>query len=205
MLYYETVAPETLGLLRNIQKIKLLSQTRLVGGTALALQYGHRESIDLDFFGVIDINPEQMKTELQAIGSVETISTSNAIRIFKINNVKTDFVNYHYKWLKKPVIIDDLILADVVDIAAMKLSAVTNRGKKKDFIDIFYILKQYSLKEIIDFYLLKYDEKSPFFVLKSIIYFEDAEDEPMPKTKENISWESIKETIRDAVRSYELK
>jgi hypothetical protein len=205
MLYYETVAPETLGLLRNIQKITLLSQTRLVGGTALALQYGHRESIDLDFFGVIDINPEQMKTELQAIGSVETISTSNAIRIFKINNVKTDFVNYHYKWLKKPVIIDDLILADVVDIAAMKLSAVTNRGKKKDFIDIFYILKQYSLKEIIDFYLLKYDEKSPFFVLKSIIYFEDAEDEPMPETKENISWESIKETIRDAVRSYELK
>ncbi len=202
MLYYNTVKPKTLELLINLQKLDLLSQSRLVGGTALALQFGHRESIDIDLFGNIIAKTDEIKNEFSKIGKTEIISASKNINIFSVNNIKTDIVSYPFKWLFPAITEDNIIMADIRDVAAMKLSAITNRGSKKDFIDLYYILKQYTFSEILTFYEKKYKEASPFLLLKSLVYFNDAEKEPMPKMTNKIDWEIIKSAIRKEVKKY---
>ncbi|RLD21875.1 MAG: hypothetical protein DRI69_02845 [Bacteroidetes bacterium] len=86
-------------------------------------------------------------------------------------------------------------LASIQDIAAMQLAAITGRGFKKDFIDLYFILEQFSLAQIFDFYEKKYQDGSKFLAHKSLIYFEDAEIEPMPKMLKPISWVEIKARI----------
>jgi hypothetical protein len=88
-------------------------------------------------------------------------------------------VNYKYPWLDNAVTEDGIVLAGIRDIAAMKIAAIIGRGTKKDFIDIAFLLQKFSLKEILDFYSLKYNDGSVFMALKSLAYFEDAESEIM--------------------------
>ena len=97
---------------------------------------------------------------------------------------------------------DNIYLATIDDIAAMKLNAIIGRGSKKDFIDLFFILKDYSLATIMGFYTKKYNDGSAFLVLKSLIYFEDAEESEDPVSLKGQTWNSIKQYIRDQVRDY---
>ena len=84
----------------------------------------------------------------------------------------------------------------------MKLSAITNRGTKKDFIDLYFLLKTYSFNELIDFYLRKYSDAQLFTVLKSLTYFVDAEDDPMPMMIDSIEWDEVKASIISTVNQY---
>ncbi|MBN2894191.1 MAG: nucleotidyl transferase AbiEii/AbiGii toxin family protein [Bacteroidales bacterium] len=202
MLQYQTVDSSTLELLRKLQKIPDLSELRLVGGTSLALQLGHRKSIDLDLFGEINFEAYDIIPELNKIGKVTSIKRSKNINIFLIDGIKVDFVNYPYKWLEQPLIEDSLILATKKDIVAMKLAAVTGRGTKKDFIDLFFLLKEFSLSKMLDLYLEKYYDGSEFLVLKSLTYFADADNEPIPFMFEKIEWENVKEMIKQEVAKY---
>ena len=196
MLHYETIEQSTLDLLKRIQSISELSGLRLVGGTALALILGHRQSIDLDLFGRIEDSPEELSYYMSQLGKTEILKASKNINTFLVDNVKVDFVNYHFEWIQQPLQTDGLILAKQKDIAAMKLSAITGRGTKKDFIDLYYLLKQYSLSEIFEFYSEKYPAGSHFLTLRSLLYFEDAEKTVMPKMiDKSLTWETIKEKI----------
>ena len=135
MLHYETIHPDTLELLRKIQSLEMFKDARLVGGTALALQLGHRKSIDLDFFGSIDASLQEIASALSTFASVSPLSESSMKRFLIVDGVKVDVVNYPYSWIDEPVIEDGVALAGIKDIAAMKLSAITNRGTRKDFVD----------------------------------------------------------------------
>lgn len=84
----------------------------------------------------------------------------------------------------------------------MKLSAITNRGTKKDFIDCYFLLQRFSLAEMIDFYRQKYSDSQLFTTLKSLTYFEDAENDPMPKMIQPVDWETVKSTICSKVSEY---
>ena len=202
MLYYETIHPDTLELLKRIQALELFDGTRLVGGTALALQIWHRKSVDLDFFGHVEASLEEIAMELSEFADVKPLSSSKAMRFLIVNGVKVDIVSYPYDWIDSPVIEDGLVLAGAKDIAPMKLSAITNRGTKKDFIDLHFLLKRYSFSELIDFYLTKYSDAQLFTVLKSLTYFEDAETDPLPVMSEPINWDEIKTAIVKAVHQY---
>ena len=202
MLYYETIHPDTLELLKKIQSLDIFADTRLVGGTALALQIGHRKSIDLDFFGNMSASLEEIALELSEFAKANPLSSSKAMKFLIVDGVKVDIVNYPYGWIDCPVIEDGIILAGVKDIAAMKLSAITNRGTKKDFIDLYFLLKRFSFNELIDLYLKKYSDAQLFTVLKSLTYFEDAEADPLPVMKEAICWDEIKTAIVTAVNQY---
>ena len=193
MLYYETIHPDTLELLKKIQSLEIFADTRLVGGTALALQIGHRKSIDLDFFGNMNSSLEEISLELSEFANANPLSSSKAMRFLIVNGVKVDIVNYPYGWIDDPVIEDGITLAGVKDIAAMKLSAITNRGTKKDFIDLYFLLKIFSFNELIVFYLKKYSDAQLFTVLKSLTYFEDAEMDPLPVMTETVTWDEIKD------------
>ncbi len=202
MLYYETIHPDTLELLKKIQSLELFADTRLVGGTALALQIGHRKSIDLDFFGHLDASLEEIAMELSEFADVNPLSSSKSMRFLIVDGVKVDIVSYPYEWIDNPVIEDGIILSGVKDISAMKLSAITNRGTKKDFIDLYFLLKRFSFNELIEFYLQKYTGAQLFTVLKSLTYFEDAEGDPLPVMIEPISWDEVKTTIVATVNRY---
>lgn len=202
MLHYETIHPGTLGLLKKIQSLEMFADTRLVGGTALALQIGHRKSIDLDLFGPIDASLEEISGELSSFANVKPLSSSKAMRFLIVDDVKVDIVNYPYKWIDEPAGEGGIILAGIKDIAAMKLSAITNRGTKKDFIDLFFLLKLFSFDELLAFYLQKYSDAQLFTVLKSLTYFEDAEDDPMPMMTKPIMWQEIKTAVSQTVSQF---
>lgn len=138
MLHHETIDSKTLGLLRKLQQIPAFSNLRLVSGTSLALQIGHRKSIDINLFGNINADNITISKSIDKIAEVTSLKKSKNINIYLINDIKVDVVNYHYKWLENPIIKDDIVLAGKKDIAAMKLSAITGRGTKKDFIDLFF-------------------------------------------------------------------
>ena len=202
MLSYQTVDAHTLELLRRLMAEPIFASLRLVGGTALALQYGHRNSIDLDFFGQLDDDAEEVKAILRKHGKLSVIKESRNIKIYLLNNIKVDFVNYNYSWIDAPILEDELRLASPKDIAAMKINAIEGRGTKKDFIDIYFLLQHYTLHEILTFYQQKYPENSIFRALMSLSYFEDAEAQIMPIMYVPISWDEIKTTIQSQVNQY---
>lgn len=199
MLFFNTIEPGTLGLLKEIQSKSFFRDCRLVGGTSLALQYGHRKSVDLDFFGSFLSDSLQIKDELKTIGSYQVIQESKFIFQYIVEGVKVDFVNYPYKWIDEALNEESLKLASSKDIAAMKLSAITNRGTKKDFIDLYELLAHFSLKQLFEFYQEKYTDGVPFLTLKSMTWFEDAEADPMPFMLRDYTWENVKQKIRDEV------
>lgn len=202
MLSYQTVEPHTLELLRQLMETPPLRQTRLVGGTALALQYGHRSSVDLDFFGNVQTTTEELSQVFGQLGTVTLLGQGNMIKCFAVDDVRIDIVNYAYPWLEEAVIEDGLRLASPADIAAMKIYAIENRGSRKDFIDMYFLLKHYSLDEVLSFYRRKYPEHSEFVVLRSLTYFEDAETFAMPKMYVSFEWEEMKRSIIAAVNKY---
>jgi hypothetical protein len=202
MLYYKAVDSTTLELLIKLQKLPLLSDMRLVGGTSLALQMGHRKSEDLDLFGNLKSDELALRKSLNSIAPIQLLKNTENIHIYLIGGIKVDIVNYHYDWLEEPICEDDLLLAGKKDIAAMKLSAISGRGSKKDFIDIYFLLQKYSLKEMLGFYLKKYYDGSEFIVLKSITYFDDADADQEPFMLKAVDWNKVKNSILREVERY---
>lgn len=204
MLSLQTVDPDTLELLKRFFANPELKDVRLVGGTALALQYGHRKSVDLDFFGVLPEDKELLIDIARTLGDIQVINQTRMILQLIVNQVKVDFVDYsRYLWIDEPINGDGFVLASDCDIAAMKVNAIIGRGTRKNFIDLYVLLQHYSLKEIMNFYRQKYPEFSEYRALLSMTYFEDAEMQDMPQMFIDTSWEDMKKTIVEAVKAYQ--
>lgn len=202
MLYYQTIDSSTLELLKQLQEQPAFKNLRLVGGTSLALQIGHRISVDIDLFGNIEADEFEVLSQINSIAPVTILKKSKNINIFLIKGVKVDIVNYNYPWLSQPISSKDLVLASLEDIAAMKLSAITGRGTRKDFIDMFFLLKHFSLQQMLDFYHQKYKDGNEFLVLKSLMYFEDAEQDEFPVMLIPQDWEAIELEIKTLVNNF---
>ena len=189
MLSFRTVEPHTLELLKYLMAEPYLDDCRLVGGTALALQYGFGDEKD------------KMYTVLQQYAEVRKIKDGSNIKIFFLGDVKVDFVNYSiYPWIDEAVEEDGLRLASPKDIAAMKTYAIQNRGTRKDFIDYYFLLQHYSLEEILGFYAKKYPNYSMFRTRMALTYFEDAENKECPPMFIKADWNDIKSFISQKVR-----
>ena len=154
--------------MKSLQSMPMFQGLRLVGGTGLALQLGHRKSIDLDFFGTIEADSLEIREALEESHVVSIVKESKNIHIYMVDGVKVDIVNYRYTWIDEPVIDSELTLASIKDIAAMKIAAVIGRGTKKDFIDIDILLRSFSLQELLDLYMQKYPDGSLFIAMKSL-------------------------------------
>ena len=202
MLHLSAIDTSTLELLKSIMHCDEFTNLRLVGGTSLALQLGHRKSIDLDLFGEIDFeNIDKTKT-FSKFEKVVLLKKSKNINILSIDDVKIDFVNYSYPWLQKQLLIDEIRLAGIEDIAAMKLAAITGRGSRKDFIDIYFLLQKYDIREMLGFYREKYFDGSEYLVLKSLTYFDDAEEDLDVEMLKDVPWATIKKHILNTVNLY---
>lgn len=204
MLSIQTVQPDTLELLKAISAQPEVKELRLVGGTALALQYGHRQSVDLDFFGKLPEDKDELIDVVRRVGDVTVLNRSKIILQMVVNQVKVDFVDYsRYPWIDEPILGDGFVLASDKDIAAMKINAIMGRGTRKDFIDLYLLLQHYSLTQIMDFYRQKYPEFSEYRALLSMTYFDDAEMQDMPLMFIKTPWESMKTSIIQAVEAYQ--
>ena len=168
----------------------------------MALQLGHRRSMNLDLFGHIEADNFLLTDVLSDIGNMVLRYSTPNIHAFDVNHVMVDIVNYSYPWLTPPIVEDGIRLASIEDIAAMKMTAIVGRGTKKDFVDIAFLLDIMELSDMLYLYQQKYADGSLFMVLKSLLYFEDAELMPMPHMLIPKSWEEVKETISNAVVHY---
>ncbi len=202
MLHLSTINTSTLELLKELMAVDELCELRLVGGTALALQIGHRKSIDIDLFGKVEMDSLSLGELLGSFSNIEIIKKSKNINIFEINDVKVDFVNYSYPWLQDEVVIDGIRLAHVTDIAAMKIAAITGRGSRKDFVDLFFLLKKMNLADIISYYNQKYFDASTYLAIKSLTYFDDADQGMELDMLVDVEWNEVKNTIQKEVKDY---
>jgi predicted nucleotidyltransferase component of viral defense system len=178
----------------------------LVGGTALSLKLGHRISIDLDLFQTTEIEAERLikllQQEFKSNFEYENLKINYAF-FCKINKVKVDLVQYSHPLIDTVEVIDGIRMYSNKDIAAMKINAILGRGVKKDFWDLFELLKLYSLNDIINFYNQKYPNQQLLISIpNALTYFEDADDSPDPISLLGQTWEDVKEFIKFKVREF---
>jgi len=196
----------------EILKKSLLSNRSfyLAGGTGLSLILSHRRSIDFDFFSESEISPIKITKELKNHFPEEHLSLVEMKKdtlIILLKNIQTSFFHYNYPLLKPPITENGIKVASIEDISAMKVISIMQRGLKKDFIDLWTVIKEtkYSLNDIFNFCKKKYGSAfSESIALKALTYFKDAEDEDMPKgIKYQYSWNAIKKDfIRKSLKYF---
>jgi len=195
------ISDATFQLIQELQELHELKGFHLVGGTALALKLGHRNSIDIDLFTTDEFNAQELATFLEKRFGFNTTFSKKSTLLGVINGVKTDFVRHDYKLIHDPYLEEGISFLSLEDIAAMKLHAISNSGKRlKDFIDVYFLLTLFSLEEMIGFYSIKYPNFNPMIPMKSINYFEDIDYaiEP-PMLKKTIDITTIKARINESV------
>jgi len=169
----------------------------LAGGTGLALRLGHRISLDLDLFSDRLLNQSDrlaLKKTLETSGKVEILDEKDGTCHLRLGNTAVSLFHYPYRLLKPPSKWTGLKIASVEDIAAMKLSAIVSRGLKKDFIDLFFVCRSHKAPDLFKWAERKFPGHPNFAVqaAKALVYFEDAEKEPMPKMLKPAAWPGIK-------------
>ncbi len=182
MLQTQAVAPGLLGLIRKLQSFDSLSGFSLAGGTGLALLIGHRHSVDIDLFSQSPFDTETMVESLeQNFGFRLHFSARNTIKGI-IEGIMVDIITHAYPLVDKIIVADGVMLYSKKDIAAMKVNAITGNGTRaKDFVDLYFLLHEFSLEEILQFYGQKYALRNDFHALKSICYFADIDVSAWPK------------------------
>lgn len=193
-----------------LQKLKLPKPPGfyLAGGTALALQIGHRTSIDFDFYSQKGFVSRQLaQLIVRTFPNAETLFEAKDTLRIEVGMTELSFFYYSYRLLEHLKEFQSISVAGLADIAAMKLAAIVQRGTKRDFIDVYFLLNIYTLGELIDFAIKKYPGYQPMLILRSLIYFEDAEVKDTRQLKvldPNFSWPKAKEKIFAEVKKYQL-
>ncbi len=193
-MFEQAVAPEVLSLIEALSKKPDIAQRFYVaGGTALALHLGHRLSYDLDLFTQKSFRPERFLLDFSRMGG-RILEATEGTLIAYINDTKVSLFEYPYKLLSPLIKFKGLNFASVEDIACMKVIAITQRGEKKDFYDLYEILKHYKIEEIKSLMLEKYPLEllNWYHIVKSLCYFDDAEKQTDPVSLNNTEWKNVK-------------
>jgi hypothetical protein len=175
-----------------------LSGFYLAGGTGLALWLGHRRSIDLDLFSERAFESSSVRDRLRDLGGLRNLETSPGTLHLELHDVKVSFLHYPYPLLFPLQQFESLSVADPRDIACMKLDAVANRGSRRDFIDLYLAAQTYGLREIVAWFGVKYAAVSynRTHIFKSLTYFRDAEEQPVPDMLIPFAWDDAQKFFR---------
>ena len=197
-MFEETLPKKSKDSLAILGDSGLLRDAYLAGGTALALQIGHRVSLDFDFFTAHKFNENLFLQKITSFPvDFELERSEEGTILGYANKTRFSLFFYSYPLLDKPKEFLKIAIASIKDIAPMKIAAISDRGTKRDFIDLYFIVaieKLYSMEEILNFYDEKFSllHQNKLHILKSMIYFEDAESERMPKMLKNVEWKKVK-------------
>ncbi|MBI2552492.1 nucleotidyl transferase AbiEii/AbiGii toxin family protein [Candidatus Uhrbacteria bacterium] len=202
-MHHETIEKKTRAALELLGSSRLLNDFYLAGGTGLALHLGHRLSYDLDFFSPKEFSPQSMIIKLRKAGHFALDSKDKGTVHGQFGGAKLSLLRYPYPLLFRPAQWLGIAIADPRDIGCMKLDAISSRGTRKDFIDLFFLLKTISLKDLLALFEKKYRRVSYNLahVLKSIVYFEDARSEPEPTMLLPYSWEKIERLLEQQIKT----
>ncbi len=205
-MFEEAISRQTAKNLEILGNSKILNNAYLAGGTALALQMGHRVSYDLDFFTDKKFKAQIFLKKISQIQSYRHERIDWGTILGKLGDIKFSLFYYDYPLLKKTIHFNDIKIASISDIAAMKIAAVSERGTKRDFIDLYFILQKFTIPEILDFYNRKYKKLSSnmIHIKKSLVYFTDAEEEKMPKMLKQISWKEVKKFFEKEIKKLSI-
>lgn len=208
MLHLETVESGTFSILKELMQLPAMKQFYLVGGTALALQYGHRKSVDLDLFSNVPFENEIIQESLRNVYQSDLIIEGKPPRfgIFAyIKDIKTDIVYHPHPLIRPTQEIEGVRMFSTADIMAMKIQAILGRGKKKDFWDIAELLTHYSVQDFISFHKEKYNTQNLLITVpQAMTYFADAEESEDPISLKGQTWDNVKHLIQRKVSEYLL-
>lgn len=188
------------------KKPVFLKEFYLTGGTALSLYLGHRESEDLDFFNPNGFDPVKLQSQLEIIGDLTNVELAENTLNASIKGVKLQFLSYPYPLLEPTANWENIKLSSLIDIACTKLQTIGMRGSKKDFIDLCFILKKYSLEKLFEKLDKKYRRSNYNLphILKSLVYFVNADGQPLPRMLQKTNWEEIKQQICKKVKKFKI-
>ncbi len=208
MLYPEILNQNQLDIIDELD-FDRKNKIYLAGGTALALYLNHRTSVDLDFYTEREIDNNEVLVKLQNTfdNLVVNLHQKNTL-LLTIINTDTSLFYYPYGLIGKTETYKKIEIASIEDVAAMKVGALVQRGKRRDFVDLFYLLQKFSLDEILKFTLKKFPGYQEMLVLRALIFFEGAEGEDLQRGirifDKNFSWTKAKEKIFEEVKKYQI-
>jgi len=206
MLQIKAVEPGTFSLLKELMNIEELREFSLVGGTALALKYGHRKSEDLDLFNykpfennfIIEILEKKFGNDFSLQLNKEKFGVFGFIQAIKV-----DFVKHPHNLIGEIEVVDGIRMYSNEDIAAMKINAILGRGKKKDFWDVYELLHHYSVDQLSHFYHQKFPSQMLLISIPyAFTYFSEAEETNAPVSLKGQTWEKVKKFIQKKVSDY---
>ncbi len=193
-MFTKALLPDTIRALKLVSKIDTIKKSYLAGGTALALHLGHRISIDLDFFTKAVFDENVAINNFNKIPEFKEEGKAWRTIWGRIGETKFSLFYYKFPLITPPIDFEGVQIVNKEDIAAMKVHAIEDRGTKRDFIDLFFLSKEFSLEQMLNFYDQKYGvlKEHLYIILRSLDYFQDAEIDPDPKMLTSVSWDEVK-------------
>lgn len=204
-MFYNILDKKRLAILPFLQYFK--KDFYLARGTGLALQIGHRDSIDFDFFSKENINTTRLFQKLKTIFKSKKIlkvqEEKNTLTIILDESIKISFFTYNYELLEAPIITENLKLASILDIGCMKLSAIVSRTTWKDYIDLYFILQRIKLPELLNETAKKFQDLDTALILKSLTFFKDLREEPLKfKNEHYVRFKKVENFLLTEVQKY---
>ncbi len=205
-MFEEVLSRSTKESLALLGKSGILNDAYMAGGTALALQIGHRFSRDFDFFSIKEFDEDLLTQRIKELMSDFKLEKTEWRTIMgNIKKTRFSLFFYNYPLLFKTHNFLGVEIADVKDIAPMKIAAISDRGAKRDFIDLYFLIKVekiLSLAEALRLYEKKFKllKQNKMHILKSLRYFEDADGTAMPKMIKNVSWREVKKFFEGEIK-----
>ncbi|MCW5906780.1 MAG: nucleotidyl transferase AbiEii/AbiGii toxin family protein [Chitinophagales bacterium] len=203
MLHLNTVSPALRALVGKVAELDYFSPFRLCEGTALALQLGHRLSVDADFVSENEFDKETLAAKVASLLPDVTDVYVGELGVFlKSAGIKVDFLSWNTPFIRSAVKEEKLQLVHVEEIAAMKLFAITQRGEKKDYYDIAVLLQHYSLEKLLGFYSERHPKNDVSVVVRFLVSYSDIEAQPDPVTLVPLTWNNAKQLMKKSVDDF---
>ena len=190
-----------------LKPILLKHEAVLAGGTALALQIGHRMSLDLDFFTASAFDVESVISAIRTTGqNFRVLAEGEGHLVMDIEGVKFSLLRSDYPFLDKPAHHQGVTISGVLDIAAMKIIAISQRGTKRDFVDMYFILQKIPFYKVAEHMVRRFGKGrvNPILIGKALSYFADADSNPEPEYIKKVKWEKIKTFFKQHAKQFTL-
>jgi len=196
--HQEAVTPECQQALNFLRGHPLLTGYYLGGGTALALQIGHRISTDLDWFTPAHLLESSERDALRAAfsraGTFDVLREQDGQLYTRLTGADVSFIYQHHALLEPTIDYAGIPLASPTDIGLMKLAAINSRGTRRDFVDLYCLREIAPIERLVELAEIKYADRPSFLdiTVRALAYFVDAEQQPMPRMLwKDVKWNNV--------------
>lgn len=202
--YTEAITPQCRRGLDFLRTQGFIRDFYLAGGTALALQIGHRISTDLDWFSttckLLAPERDQIRRALERSGEFTVAAEQDAMLFTRLFGAEASFIHQPHPLLEPTVDFNGISLASPTDIGLMKLAAIVSRGTRRDFVDLYCLRDVVSLDRLLELAEMKYADRPSFLLIsaRALVYFEDAEQQPMPDMLKPVEWRDVQRYCEEA-------